>query len=59
MPRTLCFVVALLSLLAADASGQQKKRVAVLSFDDAAVAVVFDVGVWREPGCRAPALPMC
>ena len=37
MPRTLCFVVALLSLLAADASGQQKKRVAVLSFDDAAV----------------------
>ena len=37
MSRTLCFVVALLSLLAADASGQQKKRVAVLSFDDAAV----------------------
>jgi curli biogenesis system outer membrane secretion channel CsgG len=38
MPRTICsFICLLLVLLVDGASGQQKKRVAVLSFDDAAV----------------------
>jgi curli biogenesis system outer membrane secretion channel CsgG len=37
MPRISCFVIALLLTLAVDAAAQQKKRVAVLSFDDAAV----------------------
>lgn len=38
MPRNLCSFICLVLLLLADAaSGQQKKRVAVLSFDDAAV----------------------
>jgi curli biogenesis system outer membrane secretion channel CsgG len=37
MARTVCFLVALLFVVAAGASAQQKKRVAVLSFDDAAV----------------------
>jgi curli biogenesis system outer membrane secretion channel CsgG len=37
MPRILYFVIPHLLMLVSDASGQQKKRVAVLSFDDAAV----------------------
>jgi len=37
MPRILSFICLLALVLATDASGQQKKRVAVLSFDDAAV----------------------
>jgi curli biogenesis system outer membrane secretion channel CsgG len=38
MPRNLCAFICLVLLLVADvASGQQKKRVAILSFDDAAV----------------------
>jgi curli biogenesis system outer membrane secretion channel CsgG len=52
MPRVFLFVVTVLLMLVCDVSAQQKKRVAVLSFDDAAVksSAAAAIGTGQDVG---------